>query len=63
MALYATATQAEFRTAYAAVSKLEVALRQYHDGSATPNKPGRFNEVEVQAAIDAVQAALAALEA
>lgn len=63
MALSTTATQAEFRTAYAAVYKLEVRLRQYADGSATPTKPGRFTEAEVQAGVDAVQAALAALEA
>lgn len=63
MALSTTATQAEFRTAFEAVSKLNICLRQYHDGSATPTKPGRFTEAEVQAAVDAVQAALAALEA
>lgn len=63
MALSTTATQAEFRTAYAAALKLEIALRQYADGSATPTKPGRFTEAEVQAAVDAVQAALTALEA
>lgn len=62
MALSTTATQAEFRTAYNTVVKLEIALRQYYDGSATPTKPGRFTEAEVQAAIDAVQAATAALE-
>ena len=63
MALSATATQVEFRAAYEATQKLEVALRQYYDGSATPTKPNRFSEVEVQAWVDAVQAALAALEA
>ena len=63
MALSATATQAEFRTAYNEVYKLEIQLRQYADGSATPTKPGRFTEAEVQAGVDAVQAALAALEA
>ena len=62
MAISATATQVELRAAYEATQKLEVALRQYHDGSATPIKPGRFTEAEVQAAVDAVQAALAALE-
>ena len=62
MALSTTATQAEFRTAYETVQKLETRLRQYHDGAATPTKPGRFTEAEVQAAVDAVQAALAALE-
>lgn len=63
MALSTTGTQVEFRAAYAATVKLEVALRQYADGSATPTKPGRFTEAEVQALIDAAQAALAALEA
>lgn len=63
MALSSTATQTEFRTAYETVSKLHICLRQYHDGSATPTKPGRFTEAEVQAAVDAVQAALLALEA
>jgi len=63
MALSTTATQAEFATAYATTLKLEIALRQYADGSATPTKPGRFTEAEVQAYVDAAQAALAALEA
>lgn len=63
MALSTTATQAEFRTASEAVLKLSICLRQYHDGSATPTKPGRFTEAEVQAAVDTVQAALLALEA
>lgn len=63
MAISTTATQAELRTAYEAVAKLEICLRQYHDGSATPTKPGRFTEAEVQAAVDAVQAALTAIEA
>lgn len=63
MALSTTATQAEFRTAYADAVKLSIALRQYADGSATPTKPGRFTEAQVQAYVDAVQASLAALEA
>lgn len=63
MAISTTATQAELRTAYKTVSQLEVALRQYDDGSATPTKVGRFTEAQVQAYIDAAQAALAALEA
>lgn len=63
MALSTTATQAEFRTAAEACVKLERCLDMYYSGAATPTKPGRFTEVEVQAAIDAVQAALAALEA
>lgn len=62
MALSATATQAEFRTAWETVVKLQICLGQYSDGSATPTKPGRFTEAEVQAAVDACQAALAALE-
>ena len=63
MAISTTATQAELRTAYVTVAKLEICLRQYADGSATPTKPGRFTEAEVQAAIDAAQAALLAVEA
>lgn len=63
MALSTTATQAEFRTAYEDCLKLEISLRQYHDGSATPTKPGRFTEAQVQAYIDALQVSLAALEA
>ena len=63
MAISTTATQAELRTAYDTVHKLAICLRQYADGSATPTKPGRFTEAEVQAYIDAAQASLAALEA
>ena len=63
MAISATATQAELRTAYDTVHKLAICLRPYADGSATPTKPGRFSEAEVQAAVDAVQAALIAVEA
>lgn len=63
MAISTTATQAELRAAHTATVKLEISLRQYADGSATPTKPGRFTEAEVQAYIDAAQAALAALEA
>lgn len=63
MAISTTATQAELRTAYTTVAKLEIALRQYADGSATPTKPGRFSEADVQAAVDAAQAALLAVEA
>lgn len=63
MAISTTATQAELRTLYNATAKLEVCLRQYADGSATPTKVGRFTEAEVQAAIDAVQAAATAVEA
>jgi hypothetical protein len=63
MAISTTATQAELRTAYDTVHKLAICLRQYADGSATPTKPGRFTETEVQAAVDAVQAALTAIKA
>lgn len=62
MAISTTATQTELRTAYDTVHKLAICLRQYADGSATPTKPGRFTEAEVQAAVDAVQAALTAIE-
>lgn len=62
MAFTSTATQAEFRTAYEASVKLVKCLEMYAQGDATKDKPGRFTEVEVQAAIDAVQAALTAIE-
>lgn len=62
MAFTTTATQAEFRTCYDAVVKLEKCLAAYAQGDATKDKPGRFTEAEVQAAIDAVQAATAAIE-
>ena len=63
MPLSTTATQVEFTAAYKAAVQLEIALRQYADGSATPTKQGRFTEAEVQAFVDAAQAALLALEA
>lgn len=63
MAISATATQAELVTLYKTASQLEIVCRQYADGSATPTKPGRFTEAQVQAAVDAVQAAAAAVEA
>lgn len=63
MAISTTATQAELRTLYKTAVQLSICTRQYADGSATPTKPGRFTEAEVQAAIDAVQAAAAAVEA
>ena len=63
MPISTSATQAELVTLYETAQKLEVCTRQYADGSATPTKPGRFTEAEVQAAVDAVQAASAAVEA
>lgn len=63
MALSTTATVTEFRTAWEATVALEIALQQYSQGSASPTVPGRFTEAEVQAKIDAAQAALIALEA
>ncbi len=63
MAISTTATQAELVTLYRTAADLEIKCRQYADGSATPTKPGRFTEAEVQAAIDAVQAAATAVEA
>ena len=54
MPISTTATQAELVTLYKTAQKLEVATRQYADGSATPTKVGRFTEAEVQAAVDAV---------
>lgn len=62
MAFTTTATQAEFRTAWEASHNLTIALQAYAQGDATKDKPGRFTEVQVQAYIDAVQAALTAIE-
>jgi hypothetical protein len=62
MAFTSTATQAEFVTARGCAIKLEKALQPYAQGDATKDKEGRFTEVEVQAAIDAMQAALTAIE-
>lgn len=62
MAFTTTATQAEFREAWETSIALTKCLEQYAQGDATKDKPGRFTEVEVQAAIDAVQAALTAIE-
>ena len=63
MPISTSATQAELVTLYKTAQKLEVCTRQYSDGSATPTKVGRFTEAQVQAAVDAVQAACAAVEA
>jgi hypothetical protein len=63
MALSTTATAVEFRTASEDCQKLNIMLQQYYQGSATATKPGRFTEAQVQAAIDALQADLLALEA
>lgn len=63
MAISATATQAELVTLHRAAVQLGICTSQYNDGAATPAKPGRFTEAEVQAAIDAVQAAATAVEA
>jgi len=62
MAFTTTATQAELVALHKTAAKLEICTRQYADGSATKDKPGRFTEVEVQAAIDAAQAAQTAVE-
>ena len=63
MAISTTVTQAELVTLHETAQKLEVCTREYAEGSATPTKPGRFTEAEVQAAVDAVQAACTAVEA
>jgi hypothetical protein len=63
MAFTTTATQAELNTMHRTALQLAIVTRQYADGSATKDKPGRFTEAEVQAALDAVQAATAAVEA
>ena len=63
MAFTATATQAEFRKAWECAVDLVTKLQMYAQGDATKDKPGRFTEVQVQASIDAMQAALTAIEA
>jgi hypothetical protein len=56
-----TASRAEVVTLHTAVVKLEMALRQIVDGSASPAAPGRFTEAEVNTLGTAVEAALAAV--
>ncbi len=63
MAFTTTATQAEFREAYECAVDLVTKLQAYAQGDATKDKPGRFTETVVQASIDAMQAALTAIEA
>lgn len=62
MAFTSTATQAEFREAWECSIDLATKLQAYAQGDATKDKPGRFTEVQVQASIDALQAALTAIE-
>ncbi len=63
MAISTTATHAELVTLHRAAVDLATKTAQYNDGSATPTKVGRFSEAEVQASIDALQAAATAVEA
>lgn len=63
MAFTTTATQAEFREAWECAVDLVTKLQPYAQGDATKDKTGRFTEAQVQASIDACQAALAAIEA
>lgn len=53
-AISTSSTQAELRTLYSAVQKLEVMLRQYNDGSARPLSEGRFSAAAVQAQLTVV---------
>lgn len=62
MAFTTTATQAELTTLHRTAEDLAIKTRAYVQGDATKDKPGRFTEAEVQAAIDACQAACAAVE-
>lgn len=62
MAFATTATQAEFRAAWEKTLDLAQKLQPYAQGDATKDKEGRFTEAEVQASIDALQAALTAVE-
>lgn len=63
MALAATATRAELLTAFNAMNLLCIQLRQIIDGSGSPAAPGSFTSNQIDAQIDAVQAALLAVEA
>lgn len=62
MALSTTATRAEWRTAWEATVKLEAALRFFAQGNAVSAIPYTV-DVQVQALVDDLQAALLALEA
>ncbi len=62
MAFTTTATQTELNTLYRTAEDLAIKTRAYAQGDATKDKPGRFTEAEVQAAIDALQAAATAVE-
>lgn len=59
----ATATRAEVVALHTAIYKAEITLRQVVDGSATPAEPGRFDATAVDAALDAVETALAGVAA
>lgn len=58
-----TGTTAELVTLYQKVAKLEVMMRQYNDGSASLGKLGRFTAAEIDTQIDAVTAAITAVNA
>lgn len=58
------ATQTELRTLHSAVLKLEIMLRQYSDGTATPTREGRFAadstiQTQAMAVLEAIEAAYA----
>lgn len=63
MALASTATRAELLTASTAMENLVIMLRQILDGSGNVTNPGRFTGAQIDTQIDAVQAALTAVEA
>ncbi len=63
MPIASTATRAELLTASDAMTKLNIMLRQILDGSGNVTNPGRFTGAQIDTAIDAVQAALTAVEA
>lgn len=55
----ATATLADLRAAYTAVAKAEVALRDYNQGTNSPDKQlGRFTVTEVDTLVTAALDAL-----
>lgn len=54
----ANATRAQLNAVYENSAKLEVMLRQYNDGSASKDKPGRFTIDEIDAQVADLRAAL-----
>lgn len=52
------ATREQLNAVYVHSAKLEVMLRQYNDGSASKDKPGRFTIDEIDAVVADLRAEL-----